>query len=206
MDFGGAAAVIDSLDDSFGSTVVGDVWLYAAGTVMSARAATTASDLYGIGATILFLLSGRPPSGFKTERLRINFDDVFIEDRRLRLVVARLLEPSPEDRFRNAQEALDALDSTAVAPMGGRNFRSSRSTMDSPASTMNSPRSTTEQLPAAAPGGARNQKTWCATSCELTVIRSPSTYRPRERTERCCTKRSLASRGLESRRFGPSAS
>ena len=121
VDFGGAAAVIDSLDDSFGSTVVGTYGFMPPETVMSGAAATTASDLYGIGATILFLLSGRPPSGFKTERLRINFDDVFIEDRRLRLVVARLLEPSPEDRFRNAQEALDALDSTAVAPMGGRN-------------------------------------------------------------------------------------
>ncbi len=159
VDFGGAAAVIDSLDDSFGSTVVGTYGFMPPETVMSGAAATTASDMYGIGATILFLLSGRPPSGFKTERLRINFDDVFIEDRRLRLVVARLLEPSPEDRFRNAQEALDALDSTAVAPMGGRNFRSSRLTMDSPVSTMNSPRSTTEQLPAPyAPRGAPKPK------------------------------------------------
>jgi len=165
VDFGGAAAAIDSLDDSFGSTMVGTYGFMPPETVMSGAAATPASDLYGIGATILFVLSGRPPSGFKTERLRINFDDVFIEDRRLRLVVTRLLEPSPEDRFRAAQEALDTLDSTTVAPMGGRNFRSSRLTMDAPRPT---PASPVEQLPAPyAPRGAPKPK---KTVCEVVRV------------------------------------
>ena len=64
VDFGGAAAVIDSLDDSFGSTVVGTYGFMPPETVMSARR-HEASDLYGIGATILFLLSGRPRLGLR---------------------------------------------------------------------------------------------------------------------------------------------
>lgn len=120
VDFGGAAAAaIDS--DSFGSTVVGTFGYMAPETLMGGS--SPKSDQYGVGATVLFLLSGRPPSGFKTERLKVNFDEVYIEDRRLRSVLERLLEPSPEDRFRTPREALDALNSAATPMVSGRNFR-----------------------------------------------------------------------------------
>ena len=123
VDFGSAAAAaIDSVDGGgFGSTIVG-TFGYMAPEVMM-RSTSPRCDQYGIGATALFLLSGRPPSGFKMERLKVNFDEVYIEDRRLRRVIERLLEPSPEDRYRDPREALDALDATT--PMvSGRNFRS----------------------------------------------------------------------------------
>lgn len=121
VDFGSAAAAaIEDPLGGFGSTIVG-TFGYMAPEVMM-RQSSVRSDQYGIGSTILYLLSGRPPSGFAMERLKINFDDVYIEDRQLRRVVERLLEPSPEDRWRDPQEALDALD--AKPPMvSGRNFR-----------------------------------------------------------------------------------
>lgn len=36
-------------------------------------AASPASDLYGLGGTLLYLLSGRPPSAFPVDRMRIDF-------------------------------------------------------------------------------------------------------------------------------------
>lgn len=36
-------------------------------------AASPASDLYGLGGTLLFLLSGRPPSAFPVDRMRTDF-------------------------------------------------------------------------------------------------------------------------------------
>ena len=128
VDFGSAAAAaIEDPLGGFGSTIVG-TFGYMAPEVMM-RQSSVRSDQYGIGSTILYLLSGRPPSGFAMERLKINFDDVYIEDRQLRRVVERLLEPSPEDRWRDPQEALDALD--AKPPMvSGRNFRRRPSDID----------------------------------------------------------------------------
>ena len=36
-------------------------------------AASPASDLYGLGGTLLFMLSGRPPSAFPVDRMRTDF-------------------------------------------------------------------------------------------------------------------------------------
>ena len=75
--------------------------------------ATPLSDLYGAGATLLFLLAGVSPSTMPSSRLRVDFRGVVrIESGRLEATVARLLEPSPEDRFGGAGEALAALRGT----------------------------------------------------------------------------------------------
>ena len=92
----------------------------------------TARD--GAGATLLFLLAGVSPSTMPSSRLRVDFRGVVrIESGRLEATVARLLEPSPEDRFGGAGEALAALRGTAPdsvtsnsnsngGRMGGRMF------------------------------------------------------------------------------------
>ena len=88
-----------------GSTVVG-TFGYAAPEQMMGGAAAV-SDLYSAGATLLFLLSGRAPSTMPSARLRVDFRGVVtIEDARLEAVVTRLLEPTPEDRFERARDAL----------------------------------------------------------------------------------------------------
>ena len=89
-----------------GSTVVGTFGYCAPELYMGA--VTPRSDLYSVGATVLFLLSGRAPSTMPSTRLRVDFRGVVqIESARLEATVARLLEPSPEDRFESAGEALD---------------------------------------------------------------------------------------------------
>ena len=128
VDFGATAAAAMDSDGggNFGSTIVGTLGFMAPEQLIGGTSPKT--DQYGVGTTVLYLLSGRAPSGFKTERLKINFDDVYIEDARLRAVLERLLEPSPEDRFDNPRDAIEALTTSETnrgggAMISGRNFR-----------------------------------------------------------------------------------
>ena len=91
-----------------GSTVVGTFGYAAPEQMMGVPSAV--SDLYSAGAVVLFLLSGRAPSTMPSARLRVDFRGVVtIQNPRLGAVVARLLEPTPEDRFASARDALAAL-------------------------------------------------------------------------------------------------
>ena len=91
-----------------GSTVVGTFGYAAPEQMMGVPSAV--SDLYSAGAVVLFLLSGRAPSTMPSARLRVDFRGVVtIQNPRLEAVVARLLEPTPEDRFASARDALAAL-------------------------------------------------------------------------------------------------
>ena len=103
-----AAIVDEGLAHAPGSTVVG-TFGYAAPEQMMGGASAV-SDLYSAGATLLFLLSGRAPSTMPSTRLRVDFRGlVTIQNARLEAVVTRLLEPTPEDRFEDARDALAAL-------------------------------------------------------------------------------------------------
>lgn len=115
-----------------GSTVVGTFGYCAPELYMGA--VTPRSDLYSVGATVLFLLSGRAPSTMPSTRLRVDFRGVVqIESARLEATVARLLEPSPEDRFESAGEALDFLRGAdaKTGEGGGRRVRGSKGSMGS---------------------------------------------------------------------------
>ena len=89
-----------------------------------------ASDLYALGATLLHLVTGRPPSEFPFDSGRIEVpDNLPIDDALARLIEA-LLRPAPRDRPRTAGAAREilvgrvALDSSANegprAMAGGR--------------------------------------------------------------------------------------
>lgn len=104
-----------------GSTMIGTFGYAAPEQMMGA--VTPVSDLYSAGATLLFLLSGRAPSTMPSSRLRVDFRGaVTIENPRLEAVIARSLEPYPEDRYENAREALDALKKSRTGSAGGRMF------------------------------------------------------------------------------------
>ena len=128
---GGGGGVNPAGGFAMGSTMVGTFGYCAPEQMLGG--VTPVSDLYSVGATLLFLLSGCAPSTMPQSRLKINFRGfVTIESARLEAVIARLLEPAAEDRFQTAGEAIKALTAPEApasasrgGSMGGRAFRGS---------------------------------------------------------------------------------
>jgi hypothetical protein len=112
VDFGGVQAVA-ATGGMPGSTVIGTYGFMAPEQFRGA--AQPASDLYGLGATVLFMLSGRPPSAFPVDRLRLDLSSVAMGPV-LEALVEGLLEPVLEDRL-TAEEALNVIT--------GKGFRKS---------------------------------------------------------------------------------
>lgn len=111
VDFG---AVQDAASMSvIGSTVVG-TYGYMAPEQFQNRA-TLQTDLYGLGGTLLYLLSGRSPSNFPQARLKVDFSAVAMSTG-LRSVIDKLLEPAPEDRYQAAEEVIFALKTLRESP------------------------------------------------------------------------------------------
>jgi serine/threonine protein kinase len=71
--------------------------------------AVPASDLYGLGATLLYLLTHRSPADLPQERLKISFRDHVNIANHFADWLEMLLEPDTADRFDTASVALQAL-------------------------------------------------------------------------------------------------
>lgn len=113
VDFG---AVQNTYYDTLmqGSTVVG-TYGYMAPEQFRGKAFPT-TDLYSLGATLLYLLTHRPPSELPANTLKIDFKShVNISDN-FTSWLDKILEPDPEDRFNSAQEALSTLNQKKSIP------------------------------------------------------------------------------------------
>lgn len=73
-----------------------------------------ASDLYSLGATLVYLLSGKSPADLPEEDMKMQFRDVTPGSAVLLDWLDRLLEPMAEDRFATAEQALAALQGQAI--------------------------------------------------------------------------------------------
>jgi serine/threonine protein kinase len=104
VDFGAAQQM---LHPEGGRTVVG-TFGYMAPEQFGGQA-SPASDVYGVGATLLHVLSGRIPSDIPQQDLRFQFQPYVNGSPALVSWLERLLEPAPAQRFASAQAALDAL-------------------------------------------------------------------------------------------------
>jgi len=114
VDFGSVRRVYMTPEES-GSTVAGTYGYMPYEQYMGQ--ATPASDLYATAATLLHLLTGRPPRDFMNEDGRIQVPDNLPCEPRVRAVIARLLRPSPAERFASARDVRHALVSgTAGVP------------------------------------------------------------------------------------------
>lgn len=85
------------------------------------RVFTPQSDLYGVGATLLFAATGQDPGTFPQERLQIRFRDALVgsvwerDEPWLAELLDKLLAPIPEDRFASASDALRFMSSGSSA-------------------------------------------------------------------------------------------
>ena len=94
-----------------GSTVVG-TYGYMAPEQFRGQAVPT-TDLYGLGATLLFLLTHRSPAELPTDRLKLDFRSRVQISEQFADWLEIMLEPDVEDRFSSAEEALAVLKGKA---------------------------------------------------------------------------------------------
>jgi serine/threonine protein kinase len=106
VDFG---AVQQTYHDTFmrGSTVVG-TYGYMAPEQFRGQA-VPATDLYGLGATILHLLTHRSPAEIPQDGLRLNFRDRLQVSSSFADWLERMLEPDVGNRFSSSTKALEVL-------------------------------------------------------------------------------------------------
>lgn len=106
VDFGAVQAA--ELSQGSGATVVG-TFGYMAPEQFAGRA-TAASDLYALGASLLQLISGRPPAEFSSPEQRLSFRSQLTCSAALISWLESLLDPVPERRPADARAALKSLD------------------------------------------------------------------------------------------------
>lgn len=110
IDFGGVRAAWQPRGAA-GTTVVGTFGYMA--PEQFAGHARPASDLYSLGATLLHLVTGHPPSDFPFDSGRIEIPEDLPTDRPLAGLIEALLRPAPRDRPGTAQAARDLLTNPA---------------------------------------------------------------------------------------------
>lgn len=103
VDFGAVQNVYRNT--MLGSTVVG-TYGYMAPEQFQGKA-VPATDLYSLGATLLFLLAYCSPVDIPRKRLKVDFRSVIQLDSKFADWLDLMLEPNLEDRFDSAQAALD---------------------------------------------------------------------------------------------------
>ena len=112
VDFGAVRAELRDDSDGGGSTVVGTFGYMAPEQFRGAASPET--DLYGLGATLLFAATGRHPEDFEHVRMEIQFSDAISLPPRLEAWLKRMLAPVAEDRYRSALLARAALHDEKV--------------------------------------------------------------------------------------------
>ena len=90
-----------------GSTVVG-TYGYMAPEQFRGKAVLS-TDLYGLGTTLLFLLTQKFPSDLPREKLKVKFREIVSISPEFADWLEKVIEPAIEDRFNSAKDALSAL-------------------------------------------------------------------------------------------------
>jgi serine/threonine protein kinase len=117
VDFGAVQDKASAEGKTF--TVVG-TYGYAPIEQFGGRA-VPASDLYGLGATLIHLLVGISPAELPQDDIRIEFQDRTSAPERLVRWVEKMTQPSAKQRFSSAREAIAAFESgDIVKSEGGR--------------------------------------------------------------------------------------
>ncbi len=111
----GKIAIVDfgAVQDTYRSTQVGGSTVVGTYGYMPPEQfrgkSVPASDLYALGATILFLLTGRSPTDLPEVRFKINFRGSVDVSPHFANWLERMIEPAIEDRFSSARQSLKVL-------------------------------------------------------------------------------------------------
>ncbi|MBD1999979.1 serine/threonine protein kinase [Leptolyngbya sp. FACHB-541] len=106
VDFG---AVQDTYHNTMlGSSTVVGTYGYMAPEQFRGQA-VLGTDLYGLGATLITLLTGKAPADLPYRKLRIHFRPHVTVSKQFADWLERMVEPTAEDRFPSAAEASSAL-------------------------------------------------------------------------------------------------
>ncbi len=105
VDFGSVKA--GWKDRSGGSTVVGTLGYMAPEQLRGA--ADGRSDLFGLGSTIVFVLTRQDPEDLPTKGLKTDTHAILPHDPALARWLDRMISPDPDGRFESANHALEAL-------------------------------------------------------------------------------------------------
>jgi eukaryotic-like serine/threonine-protein kinase len=97
-----------------GSTVVG-TYGYMAPEQFRGQAYLS-TDLYGLGTTLLYLLTGTDPAVLPQKKLKIDFSEFVSLPADFANWIDRLLEPEPNRRFETAKLAWEVLDGRSSLP------------------------------------------------------------------------------------------
>jgi eukaryotic-like serine/threonine-protein kinase len=111
IDFG----AVSQLLTPEGSSTVAGTFGYMAPEQFAGKAIPQ-SDLYGLAATLVHLLTGRAPAELPQKRLRLDFESYAHCSPELIAWLQSLLDPLPEDRCPNAARALAQLKQPRTTP------------------------------------------------------------------------------------------
>jgi serine/threonine protein kinase len=76
-----------------------------------------ASDIYSLGATLIYLITGSHPADLPTEEGRLQFEAISPLNKGLSQWLKRMIEPSLEKRFASAEDALNALEKAELVEL-----------------------------------------------------------------------------------------
>ena len=130
VDFG-AVQTVYRHTVAFGSTIVG-TYGYMAPEQFQGQA-FPATDLYGLGTTLLNLLTHKQPADFPQKRLKYNFRPYIRVSEAFADWLDKVLEPLVEDRCDSAETALSALPLYALKKDEGKADLKTRSNRSRPA-------------------------------------------------------------------------
>jgi eukaryotic-like serine/threonine-protein kinase len=123
VDFGAVQASYHNTMTA-ASTVVG-TYGYMAPEQFRGQA-VLATDLYGLGTTLITLLSGKVPADLPQRQLKLQFQNHIQVSKPFQRWLERVLEPIPEDRFPSATAALAVLQGRPETEGAGSDFRYGR--------------------------------------------------------------------------------
>lgn len=106
VDFGSVKATC-SFPQTYSTTFIG-AYGYMSPEQFSGKA-YFASDLYSLGASLLFVLTGKDPDEFLQKNMKVDFCNHVRLSPRFANWLEKMLEPSPKARFHSAVEAIASL-------------------------------------------------------------------------------------------------